>query len=136
MIGESDFVSLACCVDNEVVVQIEKKAARILVVDLPATIRLILRNYLAAIFADKFILLSAVFKEDSPSGDVTRCHQEMLSQATLNAHVLARHLCQVELMRAALTQVGIAFTDRQVATALLGVALSLAFAPRESIGTI
>lgn len=50
MIRESDFVSLACGVHNEIVVKIEQKTARILVIDFPAPISFILCNYLPAIF--------------------------------------------------------------------------------------
>jgi len=93
MIGKSDFVSLACGIHNEVVIQIEEKAARIFVVDLPTSVSFILCDYFTAIFANEFILLSSVLEEDSPASDITWSHQKMFSQSALNADILACHLC-------------------------------------------
>ena len=49
MVGESDLVSLSCCVDNEVIVEIEQETAHVLVVDLPSSIRFILRYNLSTV---------------------------------------------------------------------------------------
>lgn len=50
VISEADFVSFPSRVNDKIIVQIEQKAARVLVVDLAATISLVLRNYFSAIF--------------------------------------------------------------------------------------
>lgn len=50
VISEADFVPLPSRIDDEIVVQVEQKAARVLVVDLAASIGLVLRDYFTAIF--------------------------------------------------------------------------------------
>lgn len=133
VVGETDFIALASRVDDKVVVEVEEEAGGVLVVDFSSTVRFVLRDYLAAIFlrleeikifssfqksmtyAYELILLSSIFQEDAITSDIARRHQQMLAKTSLDAHILARDLLQVELMSAALTQVGIALADSEVA---------------------
>lgn len=62
---------------------------------------------------------------------------KILTQSPLHAHILARDLLQLELIRSArLAQIWITFPHRQIARTLLGVALSLAATSWEAILTV
>lgn len=77
MIGEAYFVSFSRSIDNEIVVEIEEKAAHVFVVNFSTTIGLILANYFAAIFGYEFVFASRIFEENSPACYVRRRHQKM-----------------------------------------------------------
>ena len=60
----------------------------------------------------------------------------MLTQSSLDAHVLARDLGDVELVGTArLTKIWVALSDRQIAGALFGVTLGFAATPWEPVLT-
>lgn len=130
MVGEADFVPFARGVDHKIIVQVEEEAAGVFVVDFSSSIGLVLGDYFTAVFlykkceykrstmnetketyADEFVLLSSILEEDAPAGYIAWGHQQMLSQSTLHANVLACHLGQLELVSAALAQVWIAFSN-------------------------
>lgn len=50
MVGKANFIAFACCIDYEVVVEIEEETASVFIVDFSASIGLILTDDFAAIF--------------------------------------------------------------------------------------
>ena len=94
MVGEPNLISLTSGIDNVIcenakeqlvswfrmeerghdmsaltVVQIEQKAARVLIVDLSSSFGLVLRYQFAAILRDEFIFLSRIFQENTPTSN-------------------------------------------------------------------
>ena len=97
VVRKSNFVSLSCGVNDKIVVQVEEKAASVFVVNFSTSIGFVLRNYFTAVFllvelkikrnfdfiafltyANEFIFLRSIFEENSPTGDIAWCHQQML----------------------------------------------------------
>lgn len=127
MVGKTDFIALACGIDDEIVVQIEQKTAHVFIVDFTAAIGLLLCNDFTTVFRYEFVFLCTVLQEDAPAGHIRRCHQQMLMQTALNTNIFACDLCQIELIRATrLTEIWITFAHSQIAWTLLCVTLCLA----------
>lgn len=74
MVCEANFISLPCSVNNEIIVQIEQKTAHVLVVDLSATICLILGYNFPTILRNELIFLCTFFKENTPARNIRWGH--------------------------------------------------------------
>lgn len=70
MVGKSNFVSFPCSIHYKIVVQVEKEAGHILVIDLPSSISLILRDELTTVLRNELILLHRLLNEGAPSGHI------------------------------------------------------------------
>lgn len=78
--------------ENEQIFRIERNF------EFSTSIGLFLRNYFETVLRYKFVFLCTVLEKDAPAGNVRRCHQQMLVQATLNTHILAGDFRQLELI--------------------------------------
>ena len=134
MVGESYFVAFTRGIDHEVVVEVEQEAAHVLVVDLTASIRLVLGDYLATVLVDEIVLLARLLHEDAPPRHVRRRQQQMLAQPPLDAAVLAQDFVVIQLICATgEAEIGVTLPDGQEARTLLRVTLSLAPAPGKTV---
>ncbi len=68
MVGEPDLVALARGVDHKVSIEVEEEAAHCSIVDLSASISLVLTYDLAAVLVDEVILLNRILHEYAPPG--------------------------------------------------------------------
>jgi len=173
VIGKADFVAFTCSIHHEIcvcnffdeistnrysivnftVIQIKQERTHVLVVHFSTPIGFVLRYNLPAVLGYKLVLLSAVFEENPPTGNVGRSHQEMLiynnslyytvvsnhvtlTQPSLHANILASDLGDVKLISpAGLTQVWVTFPDGQIAWTLFSIALSFATATGKAVLT-
>jgi len=137
MIGKADLISLSCGINNIFIVEIEKEAAHVFVINFPSSVCFILRDNLSTIFRNELVLVGKIFDEDSPAGNIRGSHQQLLPQPALNHHVTAGDLGHVVLVRpTARAQVGVTLTHGEETRTLLRGALSLAPTPGEPVLTI
>lgn len=65
------------------VVEVEEEGAHVFVVDLPAAVRLVLRDHLAAVLGDELVLVGGFLQEDAPARHVGRSQQQVLVETSI-----------------------------------------------------
>lgn len=135
MICKADFVPLSCGIHNKVVVQVEKEARHVFVVNPSTSVCFILRDQLSAVFRDEFILLNRLFDERAPPSNIRGSQKQVLFQASLDATVLAGDYFTVPVVcgTACHAKIWVTFSYSQVAGTLFSVALSLTPAAWEAV---
>lgn len=140
VIGEAYLVSLALGVHHVVVVEVEEEGALESVVDLAATVGLVLSDDLATVLGNEVVLGHLLLDEDAPAGDLAGRQQQVLPQASLDVDVDAaarwRRLLREVGRPTRLAQVRVALSHCQVTRTVLGVALRLALAPTEPVDAV
>lgn len=137
VISKSYFVSFPSCIHHKFIVEIEEEGTHVLIINLPSSVCFLLRDYLATIFRNEFILGSELLDEDPPSCHIRWSHEELLPHGSLDHHVLARDFGAIILISSTgCAEIGVTLSNSQETRALLGGALGFAATSWEPVLTV